>query len=192
MAGGPSLNASQIMEVYLCGAYCIAVNDTWKIAPFADVVYANDYLWWARNYQQTPQHAEKWTGSKTAALEFGINFHEMKETYNSGLRSIDLAIKKGADIIILLGFDCSFSSGKKHWHGQHEFPLTNPGAHTLLFWKMQFMRLKKKYPESLIINASGHTELTMFLRMSLTEALTADKTMLEQSCFDFNANYRSK
>ena len=50
LASGPSLVQEDVD--YVRGkAVVIAVNDTIKLAPWADVVYSSDQIWWGRNYK---------------------------------------------------------------------------------------------------------------------------------------------
>ena len=45
---GPSLNADQV--VLLRGrARVIAINDAWRVAPWADVLYGCDGRWWRKH-----------------------------------------------------------------------------------------------------------------------------------------------
>lgn len=51
LASGPSLTEDDVN--YVRGkALVIAVNDTIRLAPWADVIYSSDQLWWARNHKK--------------------------------------------------------------------------------------------------------------------------------------------
>lgn len=81
--------------------------------------------------------------------------------YNSGQLAIKLAAQLGAERVILLGYDCSLSSGI-HWHGAHGDGLDNPDAAEVNRWHSDFASLRAELAGIEIINASRHTELTCF------------------------------
>ncbi|WP_447639577.1 hypothetical protein [Pandoraea norimbergensis] len=167
IGGGPSLRQDDCDLVQRSGARVIAVNSSWRAAPFADVIYAGDAAWWRANASAIWVDAERWTCSAVAAREFGLNLHEAAGAYNSGLRSIELAAQFGARRIVLIGFDCSVRDGS-HWHGNH--PSTkNPNAALCELWKRQFSQLRLGGTE--IINASRQSEIECFERQSLEQAL---------------------
>lgn len=86
---------------------------------------------------------------------------------NSGLRAIELAIGFGAARVLLLGYDCSVTSGT-HWHGDHKLT-KNPDAKRCAEWQRHFAMLDPKQAE--IINCSRETALNCFPRMTLEKAL---------------------
>ena len=55
LGGGPSLHADDV-------AYCrgkatvIAINDSWRLAPWADALIASDAAWW-QHYRGVPAYA---------------------------------------------------------------------------------------------------------------------------------------
>lgn len=167
IGSGPSLRQDDCDLVERSGARVIAVNSSWRAAPFADVIYAGDAAWWRENASAISVGAERWTCSPAAAREFGLNLHEAGGSYNSGLRSIELAAKFGARRIVLIGFDCSVRDGS-HWHGDHA-ATKNPSAALCEVWKRQFSQLRLVGAE--IINASRQSALDCFERQSLEQAL---------------------
>jgi hypothetical protein len=87
---------------------------------------------------------------------------------NSGIGSIQLAIKGGAKRILLLGYDCQVTQGKTHWHGDHPKGLAN--ARFLSTWPDKFRQFSKSVKVE-IINCSRETALDCFPRMTLAKAL---------------------
>ena len=87
---------------------------------------------------------------------------------NSGIGSIALATHGGADKIVLLGYDCQETDGKKHWHGDHPKGLAN--AVGIKDWPVKFAEFAKtgKTP---IFNASRYTALDCFERVRLEDVL---------------------
>ena len=91
---------------------------------------------------------------------------------NSGAGAINFAAHSGATRILLLGYDCEHTNGKKHWHGDHPRQLGN--ANMIHKWGIHFDRLKESLPANVeIINCSRHTALKHFERQSLEEALSS-------------------
>lgn len=142
LASGPGLTQEQVEHVGPRGdCYVIAVNNTWRLAPWADVLYAGDFLWWKTHCTSTEGsrakrdcHFERWTQDAGAAERFGIkrikgvNRPGLGEQCihtggNSGYQAINLAYLWKVKKIILLGFTMREIDGKKHWHPDHPKPL---------------------------------------------------------------------
>jgi hypothetical protein len=106
IASGPSLTARDCDLVEAAGHSVIAVNNSYLLAPFADVLYAGDRAWWAQ-YGKAAKTviAECWTASPDAAERFGVHYFEARDFENSGYQAIELAVlEKKADRVILLGY----------------------------------------------------------------------------------------
>lgn len=118
----------------------IVVNATFKLAPWADVLYAADFRFWD---VYAPKifgsfGGECWSVSEMAREKFGTywvrcgtnaGFCREPDTINgggnSGFQAIHLAATFGAEKIVLLGFDMQRTGGLEHWHGKHEGKLPN-------------------------------------------------------------------
>lgn len=87
---------------------------------------------------------------------------------NSGIGAISLAILGGAKKVILLGYDCSATGGKAHWHGDHVAGLDN--ARRIDEWPKLFNNFAANVTTN-IINSTRTTVLTAFPKISLEEAL---------------------
>lgn len=88
---------------------------------------------------------------------------------NSGAGAIILAARRGADRVILLGYDCQYDGARRHWHEDHRRPLGNAGS--LHKWPDQFRALRAHLAGVEVVNASRQTALDCFPRVSLEEAL---------------------
>lgn len=88
---------------------------------------------------------------------------------NSGAGAIMTAIEGGAKTVILLGYDCQYTDGKAHWHGDHPAHLGN--ARQVDKWHKKFDQLSVKYAKIDILNASRQTALTCFRRVELEQLL---------------------
>lgn len=128
LGSGPSLTQA---DVDVCrGHHVIAVNDAYRLAPWADVLYAADARWWrrmgglssfpGRRYSIMPDHHQV-AQHEFSGIEIlrntGVHGLEMDATAlrtggNSGYQAINLAVHFGATRILLLGYDM---------HGDHFF-----------------------------------------------------------------------
>ena len=168
IASGPSLTAEDCEVVQRSGISTIAVNSSWRAAPWAAVLYAGDSCWWEHYGREAVITAEHWTASRQAAIRYGINHHRSVGVSNSGARAIRFALERGADQVLLLGFDCSVADGT-HWHGDH--PATgNPDAARCRQWMRGFLKIAAEYPGR-VINCSRKTALDCFPRSTIGELL---------------------
>ena len=167
IASGPSLTAEDCAAVRQSGLTTIAVNSSWKLAPFCDILYAGDVAWWEANIHEIDIPAAWWTCSQQASRRFDLNRHVAFGSCNSGLRAIQLAFELGAEQVLLLGYDCSVAHGT-HWHGDHA-ATSNPTSVSCATWMRGFAQLPRREQ---VINCSRETALTVFRRMSLAEGLT--------------------
>jgi hypothetical protein len=112
----------------------IAVNDSWEIAPWADVLYACDKDWWIRNRGVPDFSGMKVTASPTASRVYSLNLVRLVARAqvllgepgrigcgidsgggHSGFQAINLASQFGSRRIGLVGFDMTTANGI-HWH----------------------------------------------------------------------------
>lgn len=172
IGSGPSLTAGDCGAVRDAGLKVIAVNSAFVLAPFADVIYGGDLNWWRANRARIDTAAELWTCNKTAAGEFGLQRHEVFGAYNSGMRALQLAAARGARRVLLLGYDCQLTDGRKHFHPDH-VGLPNPTAIQVKKWQVQFTRLARALERQKVEvwNCSRQTALFCFPRAPLEQAL---------------------
>lgn len=174
IASGPSLTVEDCEIVRQSGIKVIAVNNSWKMAPWCNYLYAGDMKWWRAYGKEVNIEAEKWTCSRQASNVYKLKLHVVPGGYNSGMRALQFAVKKGFKSIGLLGYDCSLKHGT-HWHGPHNKTdfLRNPCESKIPKWKIQFNKIAKKI-EGVgisVVNCSRYTEIKCFPRVSLEEAL---------------------
>lgn len=159
----------------------IAINTTYQMAPWADVLYACDDTWWHEYHDKMDGvTCEKWTQDEPSAKKYGLKFIRSQASNglsrtpgliyqgkSSGYQAIGLAHQAGAKRIILLGFDCHGT----HWHGNHPKGLNKrlPFAD----WIPRFEALAKdlKADGVEVINCTPGSAITAFPMMSLDEAL---------------------
>lgn len=171
IASGPSLTAEDCAVVERACLPTVAVNSSWKLARFCDVIYAGDACWWAEYGDEIDIQAERWSCTRQAKQRFGVNHHQSGGPYNSGMRAIQFAMQQGASRVLLLGYDCSLVAGS-HWHGDHH-KTKNPDAQKVAGWHRQFAQVsaEAKAREVQVLNCSRYSAIACFPRLSLEEAL---------------------
>lgn len=171
VASGPSA-ISVPLELFRYRAKFIAVNDSWKLVPWADALYACDESWWDVNNGLPEFAGRRFTASPRTMRRYGIDLFCSTGT-NSGLRAAYLAERFGANPICLVGFDMHAKRGI-HWHHPYE-RLRNPGASQMKEWVKEtdlaaelFKRRGVK-----VINCTPGSALTKYPYMPLEQALHA-------------------
>lgn len=195
LASGPSLTVEQCeavrhwQEGTIAGRYVIAINTTFRRAPFADMVYACDGEWWRAmenglryidEVTATFDKSRLWTQDRKAADDFGLRYIEsarlpglsrdprrIHQGNNSGYQCINIAYHAGARRIILLGFDCK----PGHWHKPHPSPLSNSAP--VERWKREFRALAADLAQTSVevVNCTPGTALKAFKTELLADAL---------------------
>ncbi len=137
LATGPSLCQEDVD--YVKGkARVICVNDSWRLAPWADALYACDPAWWRWHDGVKSFDGPKWSIAHEAwsdrlrksfpdvarlknTGETGLEVDPagLRTGRNSGYQAINLAVHYGARRIVLLGYDLQRTDGKAHFFGNH-------------------------------------------------------------------------
>jgi hypothetical protein len=166
LASGPSLTAADCDLVRASGARTIAVNATFRMAPWADVVYMGD-LMAIRTYDREVRAAcagQRWTCDSVAKQQYGWNQAVgLSRGGNSGHQAIHLAAKFGAKRIVLLGFDMQAGpDGKRHWHAEHPKPCVQRSIFPEWVLKMGVLAGELKASGVDVVNCSRVSALTCF------------------------------
>ena len=167
------------------GCPTVVTNTTFRLAPWADVLFGFDARWWSTKDPRTgltyAQESQRdFRGRRMSRSALAINFDVealhasswFRGSGNSGSCAISLAVSAGARRVVLLGFDCTFAeSGQRHWHGDHPAGLGN--CLSIARWPLQFSRIKRQADAARaeVINCSRRTALDMFTRRSLESVL---------------------
>ncbi len=183
MASGPSLTLSDV-DFVRGKARVIVVNDTYRLVPWADVLYACDDSWWNRT-----RAARTFAGLKYGLLGSPVGVTVLKNTgkdglelspdglrtgKNSGYQAVNLAVHLGASRIVLLGYDMQHTS--LHWFGQHPMPEVDHGKD----WRAYFQTLVEPLRRLgiQVVNCTRETALTCFPRARLSDVM---QDQLEQA-----------
>lgn len=187
LGSGPSLTAADV-DACRGRARVIAIKDTVRLAPWADVLYgagadAGGRTWWhlhgptlafsGLRYCLDPQ-ASRWASVLARGPEQGLSADPgaLALGGHSGYQAINLAVHLGATRVVLLGYDMQATAGRQHYFGDHQHGA--PGR------KLPFDWFRLHWPSIVaplsalgvtVVNATRETALDLFPRQSLAEAL---------------------
>lgn len=183
-APGPSLTPEVADSCR--GERVVAVNDAYRLLPWADVLYGCDASWWE---QRKPEFAgERWTShslspknDKTMVADrLGLRVIEgrgnvgfsrdpghINYASNSGFQAVNLALLWGADPVILVGFDMRGT----HFFGVHKPPLRQSAQFGT--WIGNFNKAAEMlwHPRPTILNATPGSAMKCFPMVDLAETL---------------------
>lgn len=195
IASGPSLTPEDV-DAVRDKVRTLVINDSYRLAPWADAVYAADLKWWHVHYPVLKDDfADRMfsveTGDKgnerLAAQLYGVRVWKqepVKELKHKGLsktpgvlrlgglsgyQAINLAYQFGATVVLLLGYDMQVTNGQRHWFGDHKRPLTNSNTYGQRL--ANFATIKPEEYGIEIVNCSRATAMECFPRMPIGEAL---------------------
>lgn len=185
LASGPSLTQADVDLVRRAGHPTVVTNTTFRMAPWADVLFGFDARWWstkdpATGLTHAQESARVFAGRRFTKSELGPTYGVetlhgsswFRGFGNSGCCAIALAVHAGAARVILLGFDSTFGpKGERHWHGNHPGGLGNCAS--IARWPAHFKRTAHmaKLAGVVVLNCSRRTALDCFDRVPLEQAL---------------------
>lgn len=158
LASGPSMSAELALRVKTwrdvdpVHRKVIVINTTFRLALWADVLYACDYPWWKQYITEVRASfkGELWTQDDTAQRAYSIRYIQSRrgrglnadpgvinQGENSGYQAIGLAYQAGGKKILLFGFDMHGG----HWHKPHPEHLNKAG--TFNTWLTYFPELAR-------------------------------------------------
>lgn len=196
LGAGPSLHQEDVDYAHAKGATIIAVNDAYRLAPFATALMASDGAWWIH---KKPEFAGlRFSLDPAAARVPGVKVlrrtgedgietdpSALRTGRNSGAAAVNLAVhflltgthEAGAlsagGRIILLGYDMAAPGGGKptHFFGSHKFPLRNSSPYEMFREQFKKQVDPLKHLGIQIVNCSRQSALTCFPRRPLAEEL---------------------
>lgn len=159
----------------------IAINNTFRIAPEADMLYAADEDWWrhARNRDAYEFKGVRATcsGHPDIPLRLRVSGHlgfdpepdAIRTGGNSGFQAIQIAMKLGASRVLLFGFDMKGG----HWHGTHVVGLREAPPEHYARWAPRFETLVEPAKELgvSIVNCTPGSAITAFPFSTLEEEI---------------------
>lgn len=187
IATGPSLTPEDVN--YVRGmTRVVAVNDSYRLAPWADVLYACDAKFWKWQYRDHKDAITSFAGLRYALQPESRRYpgvqvlrntgttglerdpSGLRTGRNSGYQAINLAKHLGAKRILLLGYDMSLGEGgKKHFFGDHP----DHGRPPLTVFRRHFPSIAQPLKDAgvEVLNCSRRSALTCFPKVTLEIAL---------------------
>lgn len=194
VGAGPSLKQADVDKLR-DRIHVIAVNTSYQLCPWADVLYGCDVNWW-----KTARGAPEFKGLK---IGFDIDgsmpfadvrrikirgwerrtnwtneilvdkYGEIGAGANSSYQACNLAVQFGVKGILLLALDMN-ANGKAHWHGQHPYPLVNPMQSNFSMWIKHFAEAAPMFNKLgvEVFNCTMTSALSGYLKMPIEDVLT--------------------
>jgi len=199
IGGGPSLTVEQVelvrQSAVAWGTGVIAINDAYRLAPFADLCYFADAQWWRwhkdqdgfRTFQgqlcSISDSREEITdsavhilrnanGSGHSSIGLSMDPAQIVTGRHSGFQALNIAVLAQAKTILLIGFDARepTSTSKAHWFGEH--PVPTP-VEVYAHYRRSFSMVEDalKWAGVRVINCSPGSAINSFEHMDLADAL---------------------
>lgn len=188
VGNGASLTEADVKLLDRPDVAVIAVNDAWRWAPWAFAIYSADYRWWDAQISKIKDAAfagRLFAIDEGACAKFDLEHVKCEDLqrplsglspdkqvirhgYSGGFQAMQIARGLGAERILLLGFDYG-ATGQ-----EHAVPATFQGSWSdfqlmLTSFDKAAPQLKEEGTE--VINCTRETNLTVFPRMTVKEAL---------------------
>lgn len=187
LASGPSM--SQRVADFVRGrCRTIAVNTTYRLAPWADILYAADREWWAGHPSAMEFAGRKVTilaNTASSLMEFdqltyvengGYGLLDPRPTHirtgkNSAYQAMHIAVHLGVKRILMCGIDMRLVDGEEHWHGAHPEGVRKTMPFSL--WISLFSQVAPilRMREIEVINCTPGSALHCFKEQRLEDAL---------------------
>lgn len=185
---GPSAKSASLSE---CEgkARCIVIKQSWRLAPWADVLYGIDRGWWLTNNGAREFKGLRVSPSPTACRLFGMREVTLKtvpwlltkETGvlgcglktgggHSGFQAVNLAVQFGATKIVLAGFDMTLERGA-HWHKEGH-GVAKPNENRVAEWRKAFDGCADQFKSlGVTVITTGQSALKNYPNVQISMAL---------------------
>jgi len=189
VASGPSAAAAPL-GLGRGRARFIAINDSWRLCPWADILFAGDYKWWEL-HQGCPEFLGLRVSIDRRACEFSdwdicrlrgyradqrISFDAgIVGGSNSGLNALNLAVQLVPSKVLLVGFDMRLDAGI-HWHGLHPpETMKNPTENLVGKWRKAMDNAAAPIAATgiRVFNCSETSNLKRYPKLEFAEAIDA-------------------
>lgn len=172
LATGPSLTQAVVNSVrYRCNV--VAVSDSFKLAPWADVLVSTDGKWWGAHPDALEFKGRRFSGAPDFVKLDGVERVPAATNINSGLLGVMVAVKLGATRVLLCGLDMRLPG--QHFFGKHPAPLRSSEARHLEMFKRQFAAYQPRGVE--IFNCTGGSALSCYPVSTIEEQLYAQECL---------------
>jgi hypothetical protein len=169
-APGESLTVEQC-EYVRGKCKTIAVSDSYRLAPWADALVANDAAWWKARPEAKDLPGLKFSANPNVHDVERVEEHGqlIKRGSNSGVLAMYVARTLGAKRMLLIGFDMKGT----HFFGPHTGDLANTTPERFEVFQTYFTELKKLLDKDGIevLNCTEGSSLRCFPKCALAEAI---------------------
>ena len=166
----------------------VALNSSYRLCPWADMVYGCDAKWWISENGLPDFHGLKVSGQPRPAEMYQdirhVNVLATDDRFtmdplgtvgsggNSGFQALNLVAQFGARQIILVGYDIRIDLGL-HWHGSHCVGLNNPNERLMFRWRRGLDHAASALAGLgvEVLNASPVSALTAYEKIHFEEAV---------------------
>lgn len=167
LAPGPSATAEQARAVIAAGIQLGAVGNAFELAPGAEFIASTDAKWWQLHPQAMAAQCERFA-MHAVPNTVQVRIDGMDSALNSGVLGLEVAKRKGATRILLLGYDM---------HGSHFFgPYTNGCTNTNDSQRVRHFRQYEEWAAANrnieVLNCTEGSALRTFPMGRLDEQLT--------------------
>lgn len=183
LASGPSMSADVAEQVREAGIPAIAINTTWRLAPWAAMLYAADVEWWHRNpdahgfkglkvtIQERPNVPDILVLRNAGAGGY-TDLNDCVHTLgHSSAQAIQIAVKAGASRVLLAGMDMTNARGR-HWHEDHPQGMKLTEEAHFARWRERLAAVAPEFERRGVdVVAVTPTALTCFRLSTLEEEL---------------------
>ncbi len=184
---GPSLSILDSFSSIHQFGKVIAINDSYRVCPGADVLYFHDHAWWEENLEHAVDH---FIGQHIVSINGVTEFvHQLRNTgptgletdptglrhgSNSGYQAINLAFLFGVKKIVLIGYDLQTVEGRVHWRtrGKREqSEAANKCMSTVMLPKFSTLKAPLEKHGITVLNVSPDSALKVWPYVPLEKVL---------------------
>lgn len=140
LATGPSMSAAVAERAGAASEIVVAVNDSFRLAPWADALVAQDYAWWDEYRAETDRFlGRKFSGNRINGVE-QVEYSGGTGTNSGALAIFVAATRFSASEILLFGFDMAGG----HFFGEHPARLKGTSERRRATFQEQFFALRER------------------------------------------------
>lgn len=133
----------------------VAVSDTFRLAPWADALAAQDAAWWRKHPDAFQFAGRKFSANRIAGVE---QLPQVNTNRSSGVLALEAAVLMGATDIDLFGFDMHGS----HYFGPHPEGLNNTTEARFEVFQNQFAIWRDSNENIRVVNCTPNSKLRAF------------------------------
>lgn len=145
-------------------ASVVAVNNAFRLAPWASALAANDRAWWRANPDAMEFEGRKFSANQIDDVERIIGAKVGTDSC-SGVLGLEVAKRLGATQIALIGADFRGD----HFFGKYQSGLRNTTPERRKVHERQFRSWAKANPAVSVVNATAGSALPVFPLVSIRE-----------------------